>query len=133
MALRLVIAIALVVTTTGCTSSEPPEASAPTESPSSAPSSATAEDGTDAPEQGFAGAWLDVTDRALGVTGDWTNKVEVADLDRDGDVDLLFANGGDYESPGTPVASRVFLNSGDGTFADATNRCSGRPWPSRAS
>ena len=41
-------------------------------------------------------------------------------------MDLLFANGGDYETPGTPVASRVFLNSGDGTFQDATRQVFGR-------
>ncbi|MBA3587123.1 MAG: hypothetical protein H0W41_05735, partial [Chloroflexi bacterium] len=37
-----------------------------------------------------------------------TNKVELADIDADGFVDLLFANGGDYDTPGTPVASRAF-------------------------
>jgi FG-GAP-like repeat len=68
----------------------------------------------------FAGAWVDVTNGAIGVTGEWTNKVELADVNGDGHVDVLFANGGDYESPGTPVLSRVFLNSGDGTFTDVS-------------
>ena len=48
----------------------------------------------------LTGAWLDVTDEAIGPTADWTNKVELADLDLDGDVDLLFANGGDYDHAG---------------------------------
>ena len=65
-------------------------------------------------------AWENVTDQAIGPTADWTNKVELADIDGDGAVDLLFANGGDYETPGTPVASTVFTNNGDGTFTDAT-------------
>lgn len=68
----------------------------------------------------FAGAWVDVTADTIGETTDWTNKVELADIDADGFVDLLFANGGDYDTPGTPVASRAFLNNGDGTFTDAT-------------
>lgn len=55
----------------------------------------------------------DATADAIGETADWTNKVELADLDSDGDVDLLFANGGDYEAPGTPVPSEVFLNDGN--------------------
>ena len=54
------------------------------------------------------------------MTAEWTNKVELADIDGDGFVDLLFANGGDYETAGTPVVSRVFLNRGDGTFVEAT-------------
>ncbi len=66
-----------------------------------------------------------MTDESLGETADWTNKVEVADVDLDGDVDLLFANGGDYESPGTPVASRVYLNDGSGHFGDATRKVLG--------
>jgi hypothetical protein len=52
--------------------------------------------------------------------GEWTNKVELADLDLDGNLDVLFANGGDYEKPGTPVASGAWLNDGAGTFTDAT-------------
>ena len=68
----------------------------------------------------LTGAWLDATDEAIGPTADYTNGVELADLDLDGDVDLLFANGGDYTTPGEPAVSRVFLNRGDGTFEDAT-------------
>jgi hypothetical protein len=58
--------------------------------------------------------WTDATRGAIGETAEWTNKVELADVDGDGRVDLLFANGGDYETPGTPVFSRVFLNQGPG-------------------
>jgi hypothetical protein len=74
----------------------------------------------------YTSAWHDVTGTALGTTADWTNKVELADIDTDGDVDLLFANGGDYESPGTPVANRVFLNDGEAGFTDATGTVFGR-------
>jgi hypothetical protein len=63
---------------------------------------------------------VDVTDEVIGETEDWSNKVELADINGDGAVDLLFANGGNYEEPGTPVASTAFLNNGDGTFRDAT-------------
>jgi hypothetical protein len=78
-----------------------------------------------APVSALAGAWTDVTGAAIGITADWTNKVELADVDLDGDVDLLFANGGDYDAPGTPVASQVFLNDGQGTFKDATRQVFG--------
>jgi len=98
-----------------------PPGSAP---PGSAPPGSSAASATPSPPRAttdaFAGAWVDVTARSLGETGDWTNKVELADLDADGDVDLLFANGGDYDAPGAPVASRVYLNNGDGSFEDAT-------------
>ena len=46
----------------------------------------------------FAGAWVDVTSGAIGVTGDWTNKVELADVNADAPF-VLFANGGNYDSP----------------------------------
>lgn len=62
--------------------------------------------------------WTDVTETAIGATAEWTNKVELADLDTDGDVDLLFADGGDYETPGTPVVNQVWINDGDAVFAD---------------
>ena len=65
--------------------------------------------------------WRDATAETIGETADWTNKVELADLNGDGWVDLLFANGGDYREPGEPTLSRIFLNQGPGkTFVDAT-------------
>jgi hypothetical protein len=58
--------------------------------------------------------WHDATDVVLDSTAEWTNKVELADLDGDGLVDLLFANGGDYSEPGAPELNRVFRNRGAG-------------------
>jgi hypothetical protein len=88
----------------------------------SASGSATSVDSTESVPVGmeWAGAWIDVTAEAIGDTAEWTNKVELADINGDGSVDLLFANGGDYETAGTPVLSRAFVNGGDGTFAEAT-------------
>jgi hypothetical protein len=66
--------------------------------------------------------WVDVTSNALGQTKYWTNKVEIADLDGDGRPDLLFANGGDYSTPGTPEPNQVFINTGPGfRFSDVTS------------
>ena len=76
-------------------------------------------------EDAYAGAWLDATRASLGPTAEWTNNVEAADLDGDGDIDLLFANSGD-ERYWTPVENRVLLNRGDGTFTDATRQVLGR-------
>ncbi len=65
--------------------------------------------------------WVDVTATAIGATKYWTNKVEIADLNGDGRLDLLFANGGDYSTPGTPEPSQAFFNTGSGfRFTEAT-------------
>jgi hypothetical protein len=61
--------------------------------------------------------WQDATANCLGTTAQWTNKVEVADVDGDGKVDLLLANGGNYSSKGTDEPTRVFKN----TWGGATN------------
>ena len=58
--------------------------------------------------------WHDVTEAVLDSTAEWTNKVELADLDGDGLLDLLFANGGNYSEPGEPELNRVFRNGGAG-------------------
>jgi hypothetical protein len=70
--------------------------------------------------------WTDVTADSIGATGEWTNKVELADLDGDGRVDILFGNGGDYNQPGEPQPNRIFLNRGAGKpFREATTEILG--------
>ncbi len=65
--------------------------------------------------------WEDMTATTLGDTVGWTNMAELADLNKDGLVDLLFANGGMWNIPGMPELSQVFLNQGAGNlFKDVT-------------
>lgn len=65
--------------------------------------------------------WKDATSQTIGSTGEWTSKLELADVNGDGKVDILFANGGDYSTPGDPTNSRVFLNKGAGKkFTEAS-------------
>jgi MYXO-CTERM domain-containing protein len=78
-----------------------------------------------APETAFAQFWTDATAPCLGTTAQWTNKVDVADLDGDGDVDILLANGGNYATPGTPEATRIFRNDGGGTCTEITQAVTG--------
>jgi hypothetical protein len=117
---RYAPALLLLVAVLGlaaCTdqSESPPVTASPTPTPTQTTTTATAE-----PPQSFTGAWTDVTATAIGTTADWTNKVELADINSDGFVDRLFANGGGYDTPSTPVLSQIFLNHGDGTFEDAS-------------
>lgn len=62
--------------------------------------------------------WSDVTSAAIGKTGAWSNKVDLADIDGDGDVDLLFADGGQYDTPGSPLVNQIWINDGNAVFED---------------
>jgi hypothetical protein len=75
-----------------------------------------------------ASLWKDATRTTIGGTKEltWTNKVELADISGDGLVDVLFANGGNYDYAGDPVFSEVFLNRGpDQMFEEATQQVFG--------
>src|SRR5918998_4475202 len=116
-ALRLGLLLTLLVlalSVVGCATQQPED-----DSQASAERSASIEP---------AGLWEDGTKTTIGTTkGEtWTNKVELADANADGLVDVLFANGGDYDYPGEPAFSQVFLNQGSGQmFEEATRQVFG--------
>ncbi len=72
-----------------------------------------------------ADLWTDVTAATIGEVGEWSNKVELADVDQDGRVDVLFSNGGDYDEAGEPVPSRVFRNVATGPWPEITTQVFG--------
>jgi len=65
--------------------------------------------------------WQDHTAECLGTTGEWSNKIELADLDGDGQLDILVANGSGYSSPGPVEPTRVWRNLGN--WAGAAPHC----------
>lgn len=103
-------ALLLVLLASGCAPGAAPPSSG---DPSSTPPLPTA-------------LWIDETELLLDSTAGWTNKVELADLDGDGFLDLLFANGGNYSEAGDPERNGVFLNRGPGQrFEDVGERVLG--------
>lgn len=68
----------------------------------------------DAGDASSRALWGNATARTIGTTERWSHKVELADLDLDGRVDLLFANGGDHHTKGAPEINQVFRNRGRG-------------------
>lgn len=116
-------ALALIVAAAGCTPAAPDEAQVlSTDVPAATATPAP----TMTPFSEEAGVWIDVTEFTIGETEEWTNKVELADVNGDGLVDLLFANGGDYDVAGQPEFSRVFLNQSSGAmYEEATEQVFG--------
>jgi hypothetical protein len=52
--------------------------------------------------------------------GCYTNWLALSDLDGDGDLDIVLANGGGYYEVGNAEASAVYFNDGTGAFRDVT-------------
>jgi len=103
------------------------ESGSPTPSPSASQGPASlAPEESEAPSA-YAGLWENATAQTIGTTSEWTNKVEVADLNGDGYADLIFPNGGDYDTPGTPVATQVFFSNFPDSpqFTDVTDQVMG--------
>ena len=49
---------------------------------------------------------------------DYTNQLTIGDIDNDGDLDIIFANGGGFSSPTAPQPQRIYINDGNGVFTD---------------
>ncbi|MEO8551208.1 MAG: VCBS repeat-containing protein [Kofleriaceae bacterium] len=63
---------------------------------------------------GRAQMWTDATPDCTGTTAEWSNKVALEDLDGDGQLDILVANGSGYSTKGpNPEPDRVWKNLGN--------------------
>ncbi len=49
---------------------------------------------------------------------DYSNQLTIGDLDGDGDLDIVWANGGGFSSAGAAQVARIFINDGAGFFTD---------------
>lgn len=57
---------------------------------------------------------------------EYTNYNAVVDVDADGDLDIIFANGQGYSSQGVALQQRLYINNGLGVFTDeSTTRMTG--------
>jgi len=66
--------------------------------------------------------WQDATPDCTGTTAEWSNKVALEDLDGDGQLDILVANGSGYSTKGAnPEPDRVWKNLGN--WAGAAPHC----------
>jgi len=48
----------------------------------------------------------------------YSNQLTIGDIDGDTDLDIIWANGGGFSSPGANELSRIFINNGTGVFTD---------------
>lgn len=55
----------------------------------------------------------------------YSNQASVCDIDNDGDLDVVFADGQGYSSQGSALRPRIYINDGTGHFTDETVARSG--------
>lgn len=52
---------------------------------------------------------------------EYSNQMTLVDLDGDGDLDIVWANGQGYQTQGAALKPRIYINNGTGVFADQTD------------
>jgi hypothetical protein len=52
---------------------------------------------------------------------DFSNQLTLGDLDGDFDLDIVIANGGNFNSAGSPQTQRIYINDGTGVFTDESS------------
>jgi len=65
--------------------------------------------------------FADSTSGRIPTQSEYTNQISMCDIDNDGDLDFIAANGQGYSSLGTALKPRVYINNGTGTFSDQTD------------
>ncbi|MHC5026097.1 MAG: FG-GAP-like repeat-containing protein [Planctomycetota bacterium] len=61
-------------------------------------------------------------------TNEYSNQATLGDLDNDGDLDIIFANGGNFGSQGPAQTQRVYINDGAGFFTEESDRIGMSGW-----
>ena len=64
--------------------------------------------------------YVQQTSTRFPVQAEYTNQCTVVDIEGDGDLDIVWANGQGYSTQGTALPVRVYVNNGAGVFADET-------------
>ncbi len=71
------------------------------------------------------GVFTDESGARIGSLDARCRGVELGDIDNDGDLDIIFANGGGFASPTTPQPQRIYINDGTGVFTHESGGPSG--------
>ena len=70
---------------------------------------------------GLAQQFQQQTTSRFPTQAEYTNQATFGDLDGDGDLDIVFANGQGYSSLGALLKPRIYINDGSGVFTDETD------------
>ena len=69
----------------------------------------------------FAQQFVDETAKRFPVQAEYSNQISICDIDLDGDLDIVFADGQGYSSAGQALPPSIYINDGDGFFTNETD------------